>query len=178
MEATNIRRKYSITDTEMYSFASRVSDSLADDLQDFSKFGLTTEKINYFKSLIDKFISINDDIIFKYDLKVFTDQRNETKAKLLETTVQMALRVELKWTKKSTQYKNLGIKGHYKMNDSALYSAAKRIHSVMVEYLPDLASAGLTQAMLNEYEALINTFEIQINEQLDKKNLRNVVTIE
>jgi hypothetical protein len=112
------------------------------------------------------------------DLMIATQDKNDKLELVKEAIRNMALRVEMKWGVSSGQYRRLGISGMNNMPDDTLLFTARRVHTVMTGYLTDLASAGLTQDMLDDFEDLNEAFEVAKNDQQDKTNTRDMSTLE
>jgi len=90
----------------------------------------------------------------------------------------MAMRAELKWGKKSPKYKWLGVSDLKNISIETFAARARTIHTFMSENLAELASEGLTQAMLDNLDAKILELIAAINLALDKENIRQEKTKE
>lgn len=178
MAAEEVQREYRLTDPELALFTSNLVSDMTRDAAEFNNFGVDSADISTLQSLGNQFEVFPSDEMLEGEAMVATDAKNEKIEQVKEEIRNMAVRVEMKWGENSGQYKRLGIKGMNNMADDTLLFTSRRVHSVMTDYLADLASEGLTQQMLNDYEALNEALESAKNTQHDKINERDVKRVE
>lgn len=167
-----MQRCYRITDSKLMVYVDRICGMAMGDLSGIERFGIT-------KAEIDELIAIND--VFKFypldsELKTEISEYNNAKIAMQQSLIEiikgMSQRVALKWGDDSQEYKQLGSLYLTRMNQIELLSSARIVHSMMTEYLPQLLNYGLSQAMLDEFAALANQFEININERIKAEQTR------
>ena len=178
MADTNVQRTYRMTDAELCMFVSNLVNIMTRDLTDLSPFGITAPKITAFKALGDAFEVFPTDDFMLGDVMIATEDKNAIIFQVQETIRQMALRVQTKWGVNSARYKKLGISILTNMAEDTLLMSARSIHASMTLFLPDLAGEGLTQAMLDDFEDLNESFEQARNTQANKIMLREEKTSE
>ncbi|MDT3741255.1 MAG: fibronectin type III domain-containing protein [Candidatus Kapabacteria bacterium] len=173
MATTELRRNYRMTDAELCMFASNLCNFLTRDMTDFAPIGLTAPKVTSFKALGDAFEVLSPDGSIIGDVMITTEDKKSVREQLLATIRAMALRVEQKWGTNSGKYRRLDLRTPSNLTDDVLLVTARTIHSKITEYLPDLADLGLTQLMLDDFEALNEQFELAKNAQSDAIALRD-----
>ena len=163
MDSNQAIRNYRISDAELCMFVSNLCNTLTRDLPEFESFGLTAEKIAELKALGDSFEIFPPDISFVGDIMIATEEKNILRNQILDTIRTMAMRVKLRWGADSGNYKRLNLQNPTLLTDDLLLVTAMNIYSKMTEYLPDLLSQGLTEAMLDDYNILNSQFENSLN---------------
>ncbi len=176
MATNSVKRDYNMTDAELCMFTSNLCNTMTRDLSDLSVFGITAAKIAALKALGDEFeIYPSDEVLSAYVVGA-TEAKNVLANAVKESIRNMVTRCEIKWGPNSWQEKSLGVKGLNAFSDESLLSASRRVHTQMVAFLSQLADTGLTQAMLDDMEALNNSFEVAKNEQFTKIAERDSAT--
>ena len=172
MATALIQRNYNITDAELCMFTSNLCNTMTRDLADLTDFWITAPKIAALKALGDAFEYLpSDEVSLAY--VIAATEAKTAKAELVKEQIRnMVTRCQIKWGVDSWQEKSLGVKGMNKYTDDTLLSAARRVHTQMTSYLPDLADTGLTQAMLDDMDALNEELEVAKNEQYTKTSER------
>lgn len=178
MKKKRLQRNYSMSDIKLLAVAVNLRLALERSLEELSIFGLTAEKIQDFKSLINDFNYFDADLIITSDIMIATNVKKARFFELKEQIRKMALRFQLKWGAKSSQANNLGITGMNNLIDDSLIMLAKRVLEQLNLHFEELATDGLTQEMIDNYENLINLAETALNNQKNQINLRNEKTIE
>ena len=79
---------------------------------------------------------------------------------------------------KSPYYKLLGIKGFIDAKDDIFLVTARRVVQTAQAKLAELSGAGLTQAQIDDLEAMAETFELKLNDVGTKSADRDVQTEE
>lgn len=173
-----VKRDYKLTDPELAMFASNLASALTRDLSDFAFYGLTAEKIAQLTALCDEFEMFPTDASLVGDVMMTTEARDALRVQLAESVRAMALRVEQKWGVNSGRYKRLDMRPTAGLTDENLLYVARSVHTKVSEYLADLSSMGLTQAMLDDLKQLYIDFEKAKNAQADANAMREDKTVE
>ena len=173
-----VKRDYKLTDPELAMFASNLASALTRDLSDFAFYGLTAEKIAQLTALCDEFEMFPTDASLVGDVMMTTEARDALRVQLAESVRSMALRVEQKWGVNSGRYKRLDMRPTAGLTDENLLYVARSVHTKVSEYLADLSSMGLTQAMLDDLKKLYIDFEKAKNAQADANAMREDKTVE
>ena len=172
------RRKYTFGDATLCQFTSNLCNTLTRDLSDLSIFGLTAPKIAALKALGDAFEVFPSDEVYAGELMIAAEAKNVLMFQVMETTKSMALRVGLKWGINSGQYKTLNMFGFDNAIEDVVLTTARNVHTRCTVYKTDLATFGLTQLMLDDYEDLNESFEVARNTVNEKKETRNLKALE
>ena len=178
MSTINVQRNYNLTDAELCMFTSNLCNFLTRDLLDFAAFGVTALKIAALKALGDAFEVFPTDGSLVGDVMITTENKNALREQVLAEIKSLAVRVEAKWGISSGKYRRLDLRNPSQMSDDALLIAAHTVHTKLTDYLPDLADSGLTQDILDDFEELIENFELAKNAQADMVAVRDEKTIE
>ena len=178
MTTINVIRNYNLTDAELCMFTSNLCNFLTRDLLDFAAFGVTAPKIAALKALGDDFEVFPTDGSLIGDVMITTENKNALREQVLAVIKELAARVEAKWGISSGKYRRLDLRNPSQLSDDPLLITARTVHSKLTDYLLDLAEYGLTEAILDDFEALIEDFEKAKNAQADMVALRDEKTIE
>ena len=173
MASIDDRRKYNMLDADLCMFVSILSGFLTRDLTDFSKYGLTSQKITSFENLGNAFEVFPTDEVLVGNVMVATDNKNVLREQVLTTINEMLLRVEAKWGVDSVKYKRLIIKNPSKLTDELLLNSARMLHLQITDYLTDLTPYGLSQLVLDDFEDLNQQFELAKKAQGDAISTRD-----
>lgn len=168
----DLHRNYKMSDAELCMFTSNLVNDMTRDLSDLASFGVTAANITALRAMGDAFENLPTDIELEALAMEATVLKNEILIPLKESIRSMALRVELKWGVDSTKYKALMITGMNNLSDVDLIFVARRVIRLMTSYLPDLTAEGLTQAMIDDFKLIIDSFEEAKNDQHDKNYTR------
>ena len=172
------QRIYNFLDATLCQYTSDLCNILTRDAVDLGLFGITAPQITALKALGDAFEVFPPDDALLGDLMVATETKNGLADQVRETIRNMALRVQIKWGTGSGQYKSLGDMGLSKLIEDVLLTTARNVHTRMTGFLTDLASTGLTQDLLDDFEDLNNSFEDSRNEVANKVEERDLKTRE
>lgn len=178
MASAPIKRDYNLTDAELCQFTSNLVNDMTRDITDFGDYGVDSTDVTALETLGNAFEIYPSDEMYEGEVIIATDVKNNIRLNVITSIRNLSMRVEIKWGEQSGQYKRLGIKGMYNMSDIKLLYTARRVHSVLTEYLSDLADEGLTQLMLDDFDDLNESFETAMNTQHDKINARDIATDE
>lgn len=172
MSNSVLQRNYLITDSKLSMFSSMICSFLERDLSELLDFGVTQEKISALNELIDEFKVFPTDSYVKANVMEATVEKLEKELILQKTFRQMGMRVAFKWGEKSSKYKRFGVSGMNRFSDAKLLDNARAAVTFLNEVKDELAETGLTQAMLNDFEAECNDFEAAKNKQKEMIELR------
>ena len=178
MATIDVKRNYTMIDAELSMFASDLCVRLTRDLSDVSVFGVQASSISALKAIGDAFEIFPSDDAYHADVMLATQNKNEIANQVRESIRNMALHVQLKWGASSPQHRSLGDLAVSKFSDDVLLASAKKILGRMEGYLLDLASTGLTQANLDDFDDLIDSYELALNNLSSAIELRDIKTKE
>ena len=159
-------------------FGQHLCDSITRDITEFAVYGVVAANVTALQALCDAFELYPTDDYINQEYLSATAEKEALIEEMRVLVRSMAMRVEMKWGKKSPKYKSLGIADQTKISDEAFLTRARMVHSFMVENLTELAAEGLTQAMLDDMEDKIQALDDAKREQIDKSSFREDKTVD
>ncbi len=173
-----IYRTYNMSDAALCMFTSNFCNTLTEDISELTPFGINEQKIAELEALGNEFEVFLDDVVYIAYIFGENDNKNKLRSSLLEMLRSMNLRAEMKWGKKSTNYKRLAASSLTVLNDNHLLVKARDVHSFMTEFLTELEEFGLTQTLLDDLNNLNLQFEHSFKSIADAKKNREDKTYE
>ena len=171
------QRCYRITDSELSVYVDKICGIIIEDLPSVEEYGITEQDISEMKELNDIFKWLPIDSAVRTDVSLLVKAKNDMREAIMKTMKSMSQRVALKWGDKSQEFQQLGSQMLSIMSQIELLSSARTVHTMMTEYQPNLTEFGLTQAILDEYNAMINQYEANISERIKIEQTRTEDTI-
>ena len=178
MSDESIQRDYRMADADLSMFASNLIATVNADIADFAEFGIDAAKITAFTALCNQFESLPTDNSIIGDVMEASYLRDEQRNLLLDQMHKLAGRVEAKWGADSFQYRKLDFSQPSRLTDNLLAQTGRVMHLQLSGYLTQLSEFGLTQALLDDFLAQIETFEIKKNNQSLVDAMRREKTFE
>ena len=178
MSDDSIQRDYRMADADLSMFASNLIATVNADIADFAEFGIDAAKITAFTALCNQFESLPTDNSIIGDVMEASYLRDEQRNLLLDQMHKLAGRVEAKWGADSFQYRKLDFSQPSRLTDNLLAQTGRVMHLQLSGYLTQLSEFGLTQALLDDFLAQIETFEIKKNNQSLVDAMRREKTFE
>lgn len=186
MKKPNVIRFYNFSDGTLVTKGLEKVAYMERDKPEFELYGITLEKVNDLKTLINAFSDrITDVEALGNQTSVTADK--DIKAEEIRTTIRGIMsRVVLVYAFGTPKYKKFGTDTLSEQTDSDLLITAKRVVRVGTEFMPELAANGVTTAMLNaltvlsdEFTTLIVAMKIEIGvrdiEQEDRVEAGNAI---
>lgn len=178
MPNEQLMRDYRMTDSELTVFTQHICDSMTRDISEFAAYGVLEANVTSLQALCDAFEVFPTDEYINQEYLSAVEARDNILTELQVIIRAMALRVELKWGKKSPKYKSLNISDLSQISVDAYITRARMVHAFMTENLLVLSSEGLTEAMLDDMEDKIQELDDAIRETIDKTSYRMEKTTE
>jgi hypothetical protein len=178
MPNEQLMRDYRMTDSELTVFTQHICDSMTRDITSFTAYGVLEANVTSLQALCDAFEVFPTDEYINQEYLSAVETRDVIVEELQVIIRAMALRVELKWGKKSPKYKSLKISELSQISVDTYLTRARMIHAFMTENLLLLAPEGLTEDMLDDMEAKIEELDDAIRETIDKSSYRMEKTTE
>ncbi|MDT3741358.1 MAG: hypothetical protein RO257_17870 [Candidatus Kapabacteria bacterium] len=178
MSNEQLMRNYKMTDSELTAFTQHVCDSMTRDTTEFTAFGILAVDVNDLQAKCDAFEVFPTDDYVNQELLSAILSRDNILTELKAMVKAMAMRVELKWGKKSPKYVKLGISDMSKITVESFTTRARMVLAFMTEYLTELSSAGLTQILLDDMEAKAQQLDDAVRNVLEKSSYRMEKTTE
>ncbi len=171
-------RDYNFTDAELSQYASNLVSIMTRDSMEFAARGVDGADITALEAKQGDFEDFPTDDEYKYAVSIAVEDKNNIREQMLVSARNVSDRAMLKWGIDSARYKRFGVIGISKMGDKNMLYAARRVYRTGTEYLTDLADEGLTQIMLDDLEALADSFEDKMNALNDSVIERDTKTEE
>lgn len=159
MKKQEVARLYKFSDASLVALGREKIAFMRRDAAAFESFGIAETMIS---DLEENLIRFSDNIT---DIEVLSDQtgvteRKTTKADQLRVAIRNTMaRVELKYGTDSARYKKFGTGTLSQLSDPELFITGKRVVRVGTEFLEELSTNGLTEAMLTNITTLCAEFE-------------------
>jgi hypothetical protein len=119
-----------MSDAALCMFTSNFCNTLTEDISELAAFGINEQKIAELKALGDEFEIFFADVTSVAYIFGETDNKNKLRFSLIELIRSMNLRAEMKWGKKSTNYKRLAASNLTVLKDNHLLVKARDVHSL------------------------------------------------
>ncbi len=175
---SKVDREYNMSSVELMMFASNLVGFMTRDAAEFALRGVDAAAITALQTLGNEFEEFPRDEEYLGLVTIEVEAKNGLRELILDQVQNVSGRVEQKWGLKSGQYKRLALRNFSKDSDPAFLNKARTVVRIATEYLADLSSEGLTQAMIDTLEADAQSFEDKMNSIADGKALREEKTQE
>ena len=181
MEQEQIKRDYTITDSELTVFSQQLCGYITRDISEFTIYGVTAANVTALKALGDAFEYFPLDSVYKQNVTLAVEAKDVLREDVQKIVRSMALRVELKWGKNSAQYRSLEIADLSKLGDDAYITRARGVYTHMNTRKADYTAEGLTPEMLTAMDTKIKALDQAIydaNEKLTERKLKSIERIQ
>ena len=178
MSNEQLTREYKMSDSELTAFTQHVCDSMTRDATEFSAYSILEANVTDLQAKCDAFEVFPTDDFVNQELLSAIEARDNILTELRVMVKAMAMRVELKWGKKSPKYEKLGISDMSQITVETFTARARMALGFMTKYLPELSSGGLTQTLLDNMEAKAQQLDDAVRTVLDLASYRMEKTSE
>ena len=173
MRSNNIIREYKMSDSELCLFTTNLCIFLTRDLADLQDFGITSQKIATLQALGDAFEVFPNDDYYLGAVMEATEIKQMKAEELKEAYRKMVLRVTMIWGEDQSMLRRVGASEYYAAPDDKLITLSNNAHLFLTEHLTQLAPVGLTQELLEDFQTLIQEFDVLISTQKKAVDLRD-----
>lgn len=171
-----VMRDYLFSDGVLKQKADDVAGSIQRDITQFTTRGVTATTVTALQILVTTFDNIQTDEELQGALSVATDAKDAL-ADALQTAVGVVRTMaENKWGTSHALYRSFGFEGMNAMSDEQLYRLGKRVIRVANAQLTQLASEGLTAAVISNLTTITNNFDTSIDVKEDAVKNRDIKT--
>ena len=170
MEDTTESKIYRISDAEMVLLSLEIASQMKVDINKFMDYNITVDKVNAFIDKVNQFEQYNNYSQSVVDYKIVSEDKKKLITDLLKSFKEMALRVEIKWGKKSIKYKQLELSKLHHLRVPELYTKLRTNIQFIEEHIIELIDLGLTIGMIDSFKELLDELMIMINEQSKELN--------
>jgi hypothetical protein len=174
MKKAEVIRLYNFSDAKLILIGNEKIAFMRRDADAFAPFGLNNTQFTVLETQIEDFSNGITDIESAGNQTDVTSNK-DSKAEELRTAIRAVMtRVAQKYGEKSARYKNYGAASLSKQTDADLNITAKRVVRVGTAGLVDLASTGLTAALLENITLLNKEFVALLIDQKIKIGDRDI----
>lgn len=159
MKKKEVFRNYHFPDAELVTISEAKIGFMERDHVQFSDYGISPALVLALKTKVTDFSNFSTDIESLSDQTEATTAKDAKSAELKQEITSLMSRVEAKYTVKSAKYRKFGASDISQQSDAKLLITAKRVVRVATPLLADLATSGVTAAMLTTITAHTNSFE-------------------
>ena len=169
-------RDYQFSDGVLKQKADDVVGSLQRDLTAFSTRGVTATTVTGLQTLITTFDSTQTDEELQGALSVATDAKNVLADSLRSAIAVVRSMAENKFGVESALFRSFAFDGMSDLSDEQLYRLGKRVIRVATAQPTQLASEGLTAAVITNLTTVTTNFDTSIDVQQDAVKNRDIKT--
>lgn len=128
------------------------------DAAEFNKYNITDTWLTTFREKISTMENFPADVELLGSQSVATETKDAAEVKLKNSIRGIMSRATNKFGENSARYRQFGTKGLSHMTDLQLLKCAATVYRIGMAYLDQLASEGLTEAILTDLQKLRNEF--------------------
>lgn len=176
MAESKIYKIFKVDEGTLYMFTSNLCQTMRNDLDNLSAYGITEQNIDELYEQAREFIDTKSGTTYIYILAIEREKLIEQRNAVLDTVSSLGKRFELIWGSKSDNFKQLGLTAVKKLDNEKLIVIAKNLILSATNHLAELSATGLTQTMIDEYSIIIANFETKNQEMTQMKLARFGVT--
>ena len=174
----NSNRDYAIPDADLMMFVSNLVQTMTRDALLLADYSVDVADITALQVLGNQFEVFPPDTFYQADVGVATADKDNKRIELIQATRKITNRALAKWGINSAQYNKFGVKGITDMSDKELLATSRLVVLAAESYLSQLASEGLLQSIIDDYEDLSQQFETLLNAFNNALEIRDVKTKE
>jgi hypothetical protein len=160
-------RDYKMADASLIILAGEMQRFMVRDLVDFTTYNVLAPEMAIFKSDIAAFEAIPTDIELEGSKMDITATKDAIAENIKVAIREIMSRAQNKYGVTHSKYIQFGTIGMDGFDDPHLLICARRVVRTATLYQTDLATKGLTPAMLTSLTTLANNFETAILDQSD-----------
>lgn len=176
MEKERQVRNYNMADASLVIMAGQVQHFMVRDLVEFTNYNVLAPEMTAFKTDIAAFEALPTDEELE-GLKIDSTTIKDGFADNLKVAVREIMsRAQNKYGVNHGKYKQFGTLGMDTFDDPHLLICGRRVVRTATTYLTDLATKGLTAAMITSLTTICNSFENAILNQSDAIANRDIAT--
>lgn len=169
---TQSKRKYTMSDVDMWWAIYRISNYLKQDIEVLSKYGIDADKVNNLISLCKSIEVYPPDVQYKYSLYEMTEALEVAISNLKEAIRIIIVQSKACFGDKSAFVKNLELSNYSRFSFEKLISASKSAIPMLESNLESLKEVGLTAERIQDLSDKIKSAEQAKSAQKKQKEDR------
>ena len=176
MKKKSPRLAFRIALTIFVSWVRSIISFIRRDIAEFIKFGVTEEIITELETKVNAYEDIATDEELVGNQVIATQAKDAEAKKLREAIGSMMTRAENKFGVNSGYYRKFGITNISDLDGGVLSYAASKVLRVATEFQTPLGEQGLTTVILDDFEALSDSYNLALKGQDDAIANRDIAT--
>jgi len=172
------RKQFRAKYADLGMFASNLTVPMRRDIAEFASKNISSADIDALEVKAMELISFPSDEFYAADVSIKAGEKNELREELSVDARVIVSMAKIKWGVRSAQYRRFDAVKMTTESDGEFLTSCRRVHETAGDYLAELSPLGLTQAMLDEYEAKSDAFEQKLFEVSAAKETRILKTAE
>lgn len=168
-----VKRKYSFSDGTLDELGDSLIVSARRDLTEMTPFGYNDARLDAIEVMIGNFKTFADDEYYTGLMSIATAAKNTAIASMSEVSEGIVRRAINKFKKDAPQVSMYGYTGYITKTDSDKTRTNRLVHKTGTAQLADLASEGLTAAILTDLQNKIGIADTAITEKDTKVKERD-----
>ncbi len=169
-----IQRLYSLSDATLKQKCDSVAASMNRDTTEFATRGVTAILIAAFAEMSDDFGNMDSDETWQGNLTDAVQEKDALADALKNKVRPIRNMAEIKYGVKSGKYRSFGFDDMAALSDEKLVRMGRRVHKQATTLQADLATEGLTAAMLTDLLGTIGDFDESIDDKTDVEKTRDI----
>jgi len=174
--ADRVSKKYNMDIPTLIDVANRIRHLALTDIAELTQYGIDAAYLSAFEAEIDLLEVFPSDRMMRTDKSISVEEKEELREELVPMLRDFAVRAKLTFEPKSVEAGAFKFAFPGSFNDRDLLVLARKIKRNADEYLAQLASAGLTQAMIDELDTKTTAFENKLDAVAAAHNKRTQST--
>jgi hypothetical protein len=163
MVESEAQRDFNLSDAELAQFVGDLCNFMTRDIIEFGAYSILAADVTALIALGNAFEIFPKDDVYRADVSIAVEDKDADRDALLLAVRAVSNRAMNKWGEKSARYRKFGVINLNRNSDKELVYTARSVHTVGTEYLAELATEGLTLAILDDLAAKAETFETALH---------------
>jgi len=152
-------RDFKFSDGRLIATVKEKTAFMKRDAATFANYGIATTAINDLQNEAENFSDFITDVEARSDQSGATALKDQKAEELRMSIRAVMVRAEAKYGANTAKYRKFGTEALSKQPDVELLLVAKRVVRVATQWFEDLATHGLTLAMIQEVHENLNSFD-------------------
>jgi hypothetical protein len=165
--ADTVNRNFAMSYADLIGICTTIHNCMVRDNTEFTGYGVTPLITTAFHTKIDDFLNLPTDSDLSSDVVIATQEKSTVNNDLKIMLRSFATRAKIAFGDNSGKYDKFTIRDLSRLNDNDLIVFAEKVARNAVEYLADLAAAGVTQALIDDLDDKITEFKAAKDAQDD-----------
>lgn len=165
---------YNVSDADLYVQCMEAIRNAHRDLEFFTQYGYSVDRLKGFKAMCDQFHQLPDDDELVGDQMICTEKKNLAAEKLKTAIRSLMTRVAMKYHDRTGRYRKFGTAKLGDMSDPQLLFCGRRVARVARQQIDFLAEVGVNENIIQRVLDACTEFETAMNIQQDKVHDRDI----